>query len=73
MFYSHSPLALQSAKHFTFLLLMLRMSILRVPHTCSARGVQKRALDPVELELQMTVNCLVGAGDGAWVGYESSQ
>lgn len=49
------------------------MSILHVPHTRSARGVQKRALDPVELELQMTVNCLVGAGDGAWVGYESSQ
>ena len=34
-----------------------------VPHACSARGGQKRALDPLELELQKTVSFHVGAGN----------
>lgn len=31
---------------------------------CSNHGDQKRALDPLELELAMVVSLLVGVGDG---------
>ena len=34
-----------------------------VPHGCSARGGQKRALDPLKLELYSIVNCRLGAGN----------
>ena len=39
-----------------------------VPHKClAAPGGQKKALVPLELELEMIVNCCVGAGNQIWV------
>lgn len=32
------------------------------PHVCRAHGGKKRALDPLELELQLAVSYHVGAG-----------
>lgn len=32
------------------------------PHVCSAHGGEKRALDPLEQELQLVVSYHVGAG-----------
>jgi hypothetical protein len=34
---------------------------------------QKRAWDPLELELQMALSCHVGSGNWTWVPWESSQ
>lgn len=38
-----------------------------------AQRVQSRALDSLELELQMFVRCLVGAGTSMWVLCKSSK
>lgn len=35
--------------------------VLSTPHVCTAQGGQKRASDPLELELQVVVICHVGA------------
>jgi hypothetical protein len=32
-----------------------------VPSICSTHGNQKRAMDPLKLELNIVVDCLVGA------------
>ena len=37
-----------------------------------AHGVQKRALDPLELELQMVVSHHVGAENQTWVPWKSN-
>ena len=39
------------------------IDIYPVPHACSAGGGQKRAVDSLELELQMVVRGYVGAGN----------
>lgn len=36
-----------------------------IRHLSGALGGQKRALDPLKLELQMVVSCHVGAGNQA--------
>lgn len=48
---------------YIFMVIYFNMCIacmsLCVPHAC-ARGSQKRALNPLELELQAIMNCLLG-------------
>ena len=50
----------------------LCVSICTVYMPGAGRG-QKRALDLLELELQMVVNCYVDAGNGTWVICKSSK
>jgi hypothetical protein len=41
-----------------------------MPGAC---GGQKRASDPLELELQMVVNCHVSSGNQIWVLWKNNQ
>lgn len=44
-----------------------------VPCTCSAWGGQKRALDVLQLELQMIMICLMGAGNWTHMPWKNRQ
>ena len=39
----------------------------------SACGGQKKALDPLELELQMVVSCHADSGDEMWILFKNSK
>ena len=42
-------------------------------HECNTLRGQKRALNPLDLELRMVVSCHVGSGNGTWVLCKNSQ
>ncbi|KAM7335920.1 hypothetical protein ACRRTK_004413 [Alexandromys fortis] len=59
---------------FIFLVCMLfACMFVCTPCVNSAQGDQKGELDPVGLELQMVLNCHVGAENRTWILWKRSQ
>lgn len=71
--YHRLPILLFKIYLYNFMCMEVSPASVCAPHACSELRGQKRALEPLDLKLQMVMSHRVDARTQTWVFWESSQ